>query len=276
MGRKVRIVQMPLQPLNEANIKNPLLSHWALLIGGNDLLLEIFPKKGPNVLMPLNELRISRSVDLKARKAEFKFGIFPQSDTDKSDAEIIKAGNAIVICNPYYNIAGYNCQSFVNDLAEAIAIKNFANALKKGIRQWLWWAKPLIYRGDDGEPAEPIDPAREAAAELEYLIEYGQSLRPAEGATEEVEYKVPEINPDDQGPSESIEPKPFSPKDQVYILTDHDDNLVSGGDGLVYGLTEDPAFKLADISVPENPRSLHSDQKAKLKIAEELVGREKE
>ncbi|KAI5918892.1 hypothetical protein F4810DRAFT_547705 [Camillea tinctor] len=279
MGRKVRILQMPLQPLRNTNIRNPVLSHWALLIGQNDILLEIFPKEGPNALMPLNELRISWSVNLKARKAEFKFGIFPQSDTDKSDEDIIKEGlpthqaNTIIRRNPYYNLVGYNCQSFVNDLSEAIAIKNFATELKKGLRRWVWWAKPILYRGDDG--TELIDPAQEAAAELEFLIEHGKSLQPIEGTTEKVEYKVPDISLDIQVSNESMELKPFSPKDQGYLIIEQGDDLVSGGDGLVYGLTEDPAYKLADIPVPVNPRHMLSDQAAKLEVAEALVGEEK-
>lgn len=114
MGRGLRIIQMPLTVIEERGLQkftNPLLSHWGLLVifsgdlvflkvstltwitfqvGDNDILLEIFPKGGVKPFHSYNTLRFTHKPDLAVRKAQFKFGIFPQGETDLPKESLFK------------------------------------------------------------------------------------------------------------------------------------------------------------------------------------------
>ncbi|KAI1180994.1 hypothetical protein F4777DRAFT_573649 [Nemania sp. FL0916] len=257
MARKVRLLQIQLKAEPDADHKdpvhthrgqtqNPFLSQWAVLVGKNDLLLEIFPIQGPNIFETRNQLRVSRSVDLAARRNWYKHGIFPQSDTDKSDEEIIEIATEIIRHNPVYNLVEYNCQTFVNELAEKIAIPNFTTQAKKAIRTWPPRAKPRA-RLYSKWVIEKIPPEQQAHAEIEYLAEYGEKLRLDDhAAAEGLEYITPDAHPDAK-PDGSAELKPFSLRDQRYYQIDEGDDLSESRDGIVYGLWEDPGYPLTGI-----------------------------
>ncbi|KAK5988196.1 hypothetical protein PT974_12336 [Cladobotryum mycophilum] len=268
MGRKVRIVHMPLKPLRWANTKTLILSHWALLIGEKDLLVEIFPAEHKRTARVSNHLHVTRSPDLQRRKATFKFGIFRQADTDTSDEGIIEAATAIVRRNPVYSLVGYNCQSFVNDLAEALAIPNFANGFKKRIRKFAL-AKAFIYRGDDNAAIEAVNVNEGAEAQLQYLIQEGRDVQSKGAKLEQID---PNTQPEGQVLDETSEFKLLWPTSQRYLLIDNEDDLVLTGIGLVYSTTDSPEFEVAGIPVPDDPDDLTTEESELLQVTEALVG----
>jgi hypothetical protein len=212
-------------------------------------------------------------VNISDRKGKFKFGIFPQADTTWSNEDIIQAGRDIIRRNPIYSLVGYNCQSFVNDLVEAISVRNLGNTVKQMIRRWIPGLKSFLYRGEDDENAgEPIDPVDEALAEIKYLTALGETFQSAGSVVFTVE-------DDGKGPPDDVsdagEIGPFVPADQPYVLTDETDALQLEGVGVVYGAVEDAAYNVSGIPVTAKGEDLTADQKAILGIAEALVGTEK-
>ncbi|KAL4933491.1 uncharacterized protein BDV17DRAFT_252105 [Aspergillus undulatus] len=268
MGRKVRALQFPLEPLKGTGIVNPLLSHWALLIGANDLLLEIFPVKGPSKALPRNEVRSSNPPNLEGRTYKLKFGIFKRSDTEKSNEEIIEAAQGVIRKHPYYNLAFYNCQDFVNNLADAITPVSVGRFVRHFVpRSFGRW----LERGEESEDLPAVNLEQEAEAELGYLISLRDDIqRVGDVATWSVdESDLPAPEPDHQ----SL--KPFSLRPQEYIQSEEEDSLVASGYGIIYDLVDNPQYVLANVPVPTNPRSLTDEQRERLRIATAQVGEHK-
>jgi hypothetical protein len=164
----------------------------------------------------------------------------------------------------YYNLAIYNCQSFVKDLAYAITpegfwkdVGNFVSRIP-GIGAFFW---------RDGEEAAPVDkPALEAEILAELDILYGLKERWLTGPG--VTAYPTEIGPDEPEPPQidasfKLEKQPYVPGGDAGELSEF---------GVVYDSVDHPVFEVAGVLVPESPDQLTESDHAKLKIAEELVG----
>ncbi|OJJ72520.1 hypothetical protein ASPBRDRAFT_543085 [Aspergillus brasiliensis CBS 101740] len=165
MARKLRTLQFPLASVGSSSsssssaskpgvLVNPVLSHWGLLVGETDLLVEIMAKAGKSKWAPLLELHVSEPISkdaIKERKGEFKWGIFNLPDTEFANWRIVDAAKRIVNSKKYYNLATYNCQSFVKDLVKAITPSSFWNTagdiLKPGSSQNLIFCTDLRSAG---------------------------------------------------------------------------------------------------------------------------------
>ena len=185
----------------------------------------------------------------------------------------------VIRSHPYYFIVGYNCQSFVNDLAEKIAKPGFWNSTKATARRFLpWWLKPLFYRGEDDEEipgTAPPKTAEEIKAEKHHELQQLEELVNMWGSGEGVTGWSPD-DIDEPGPEEDDEQGLFMLKEQKYVQKQTDEDWRDLGEfGVVYDLTDAPAFKVAEIPVPEDPSDLTEEQHKILAIAQALVGEKK-
>ena len=120
-----------------------------------------------------------------------------------------------------------------------------------------------LERGEESEDLQAMDPDREAKAELEYLIRLREEVQSIGEVTtwslDQSALPAP--------PPELQSLKPFSLRAQEYTLPDEEDSLIASGDGIIYHLTHDPQYLLANVPVPKNPRSLTDEQRERLRIA---------